>query len=51
LPERVVDGTERTRREVQQVVFDVRKAMGLAGTYTQIRRKAERARKSREQQP
>jgi tryptophanyl-tRNA synthetase len=42
----IVDGTERTRREVQQVVFDVRKAMGLAGTYAHLRRKAERARKS-----
>jgi tryptophanyl-tRNA synthetase len=47
----IVDGTERTRREVQQVVFDARKAMGLAGTYTQIRRKAGRARKNREQRP
>jgi tryptophanyl-tRNA synthetase len=43
----IVEGTERTRREVQQVVFEVRKAMGLTGTYNQLRRKAERARKSR----
>lgn len=36
----IVNGTERTRREVQQVVFDARKAMGLTGTYAQFRRKA-----------
>lgn len=44
----IVTGTERTRREVQKVVFEVRKAMGLAGTYNQLRRKAERARKNRD---
>ncbi|MGH4020569.1 MAG: tryptophan--tRNA ligase [Pseudonocardiaceae bacterium] len=44
----IVEGTERTRREVQQVVFDVRKAMGLTGAYNQLRRKAERVRKSRQ---
>ena len=44
--ELIVEGTERTRREVQQTVFDVRKAMGLTGVYTQIRRKAERSRKA-----
>jgi tryptophanyl-tRNA synthetase len=43
----IVDGTERTRREVQQVVFEVRKAMGLTGAYNQLRRKAERAKKAR----
>ena len=42
----IVEGTERTRREVQQTVFDARKAMGLTGVYTQIRRKAERSRKT-----
>ncbi|TQN33184.1 tryptophanyl-tRNA synthetase [Haloactinospora alba] len=41
----IVEGTERTRREVQQVVFEVRKAMGLAGAFNQLRRKAERAQK------
>jgi len=46
----IVEGTERTRREVQQVVFEVRKAMGLTGAYNQLRRKAERARKNREPQ-
>ena len=40
------DGTERTRREVQQTVFEARKAMGLTGVYTQLRRKAERSRKT-----
>jgi tryptophanyl-tRNA synthetase len=44
--ELIVDGTERTRREVQQTVFDARKAMGLTSVYTQIRRKAERSRKT-----
>ncbi|MGH3913468.1 MAG: tryptophan--tRNA ligase [Pseudonocardiaceae bacterium] len=43
----IVEGTERTRREAQQVVFEVRKAMGLTGAYNQLRRKAERARKNR----
>jgi tryptophanyl-tRNA synthetase len=41
--ELIVEGTERTRREVQQTVYEVRKAMGLTGVYTQIRRTAERA--------
>ena len=40
----IVEGTERTRREVQQTVYDVRKAMGLTGVYTQLRRRAERSR-------
>ncbi len=44
--ELIVEGTERTRREVQRTVFDVRKAMGLTGVYTQIRRKAERSGKA-----
>jgi tryptophanyl-tRNA synthetase len=41
----IVDGTERTRAEVKQVVFEVRKAMGLTAAYTQLRRKAEKVRK------
>jgi len=44
----IVEGTERTRREVQQTVYDVRKAMGLAAAYNQIRRRAERAGKKAE---
>ena len=43
--ELIVEGTERTRREVRQTVFEVRKAMGLTGVYTRLRRKAERSRK------
>jgi tryptophanyl-tRNA synthetase len=43
----IVEGTERTRREVQQVVFEARKAMGLTAAFTQLRRKAERFRKAR----
>jgi tryptophanyl-tRNA synthetase len=44
--ELLVRGTEHTRREVQQTVFQARKAMGLTGVYTQIRRKAERSAKA-----
>lgn len=43
----IVDGTEKTRREVQLVVGEVKKAMGITGTYNQLRRKAEQARKRR----
>ncbi len=43
----IVDGTERTRLEVQAVVAEVKRAMGLTGTYNQLRRKAEQARKRR----
>ncbi len=43
----IVDGTERTRREVQAVTAEVKKAMGITGTYNQLRRKAEQARKRR----
>lgn len=39
----IVDGTDRTRREVEKTVFEARKAMGLTGVYNQLRRKAERA--------
>ncbi|EHR53778.1 tryptophanyl-tRNA synthetase [Saccharomonospora marina XMU15] len=38
----VVTGTERTRQVVRQVVFEARKAMGLAGAYNRLRRSAER---------
>ncbi|AHH95197.1 tryptophan--tRNA ligase [Kutzneria viridogrisea] len=41
----IVEGTERTRREVQATVFAARKAMGLTGAFNSIRRKAERAAK------
>ncbi len=44
----IVEGTEQTRREVQRVVLEVRKAMGLTGAYNQLRRKAERVRKNRQ---
>jgi tryptophanyl-tRNA synthetase len=45
----IVDGTERTRSEVKSVVAEAKKAMGLTGTYNQLRRKAEQARKRRGQ--
>lgn len=41
----IVDGTERTRREVRTVTAEVKKAMGITGTYNQLRRKAEQARR------
>lgn len=44
----IVDGTERTRQEVREVLAEVKKAMGITGTYNQLRRKAEQARKRRE---
>ncbi len=43
----IVDGTERTRAEVKVVTAEVKKAMGITGTYNQLRRKAEQARKRR----
>ena len=39
----IVEGTEKTRVEVKQTVFDMRKAMGLTAVYNQIRRKAQRS--------
>lgn len=44
--ELIVEGTERTRERVRQTVFDVRKAMGLTGVYTRLRRGGERFRKA-----
>jgi tryptophanyl-tRNA synthetase len=38
----IFEGTRRTREEVKQTVFEVRRAMGLTAVYNQIRRKAER---------
>lgn len=43
----IVEGTERTRDEVRAVTAEVKKAMGITGTYNQLRRKAEQARKKR----
>ncbi|MEO3778210.1 tryptophan--tRNA ligase [Micromonospora sp. B11E3] len=42
----IVDGTERTRAEVRRTLVEVRRAMGLTGAYQQVRRRAERARRS-----
>jgi tryptophanyl-tRNA synthetase len=39
----IVEGTDKTRAEVKQTVFDMRKAMGLTAVYNQLRRKAERS--------
>ena len=43
----IVTGTEKTREEVRAVTAEVKKAMGITGTYNQLRRKAEQARKKR----
>jgi len=43
----IVDGTERTRVEVQAVVAEAKKAMGITDAYNQLRRKAEQSRKRR----
>lgn len=37
----IVEGTERTRREVKETLADMRKAMGLTAAFNQLRRKAE----------
>jgi len=41
IEEIVYNGTMRTRKEVQQTLYDMKKAMGLAGVWNRIRRKAE----------
>ncbi len=38
----IVDGTERTRDEAELTLREVRKAMGLAGSWNRLRRRAER---------
>jgi tryptophanyl-tRNA synthetase len=45
IEEIIVTGTEQIRKETQQTLFEMRKAMGLAGVWNRIRRKAERAAK------
>ncbi|MEH1101965.1 tryptophan--tRNA ligase [Micromonospora sp. CPCC 205561] len=44
--ELIVEGTERTRLEVRQTLVEVRRAMGLTGAYTRVRRRAERRRRA-----
>jgi len=43
----IVDGTERTRAIVREVVAEARSAMGITGSYTRLRRGAERSRRDR----
>jgi len=45
--ELIVTGTERTRREVQRTLADMRQAMGFTSVFTQFRRDAQRHRKDR----
>jgi tryptophanyl-tRNA synthetase len=40
-------GTEKIRKETQQTLYEMRKAMGLIGVWNRIRRKAEKAAKKR----
>jgi tryptophanyl-tRNA synthetase len=46
----IVEGTERVRKESQQTVFEMKKAMGLTGVWNRLRRKAERRSKKLEKQ-
>lgn len=46
IDELIVAGTERTRAQVHATLVEVRRAMGLTSTYTQVRRRAERYRKA-----
>ena len=43
--EAIVQGTERTRREVQETLYAMKKAMGLTGVWNRIRRKVEKRQK------
>jgi tryptophanyl-tRNA synthetase len=45
IEELVVTGTEKIRDETRQTLYEMRKAMGLAGVWNRMRRKAERAAK------
>ena len=40
-------GTEKIRKDTQQTLFEMRKAMGLTGVWNRMRRKAEKAAKKR----
>jgi tryptophanyl-tRNA synthetase len=44
----VVEGTERVRKMTQETLIEMKKAMGLAGVWNRIRRKAENRRKKAE---
>lgn len=47
----IVEGTESVRRETQQTLYEMRKAMGLTGVWNRMRRKAEKRQKDRAAQP
>ncbi|MBN2048434.1 MAG: tryptophan--tRNA ligase [Anaerolineaceae bacterium] len=38
----IYEGTERTRKEVQATLYEMKKAMGLTGVWNRVRRKAEK---------
>jgi tryptophanyl-tRNA synthetase len=48
IEEIIVEGTEKIRKETQQTVYEMRKAMGLTGVWNRIRRKAEKSAKKTE---
>jgi tryptophanyl-tRNA synthetase len=47
IEEIIWEGTERIRKEAQETLYEMRKAMGFTGVWNRIRRKAENAAKKR----
>ncbi len=50
IEELIYSGTERTRREVQATLFEMKKAMGMTGIWNRIRRKVEQRQKTQQKQ-
>lgn len=48
IEELIVDGTETVRRETQQTLYEMRRAMGITGVWNRMRRKAEKRKKKRD---
>jgi tryptophanyl-tRNA synthetase len=48
IEEIIVTGTETVREHTRQTLFEMKKAMGLAGVWNRLRRKAEKLQKKRE---
>lgn len=49
IEEIIWEGTQKVRKQTQETVYEMRKAMGFTGVWNRIRRKAEKAAKKREQ--
>lgn len=47
IEEIIWNGTDKIRKDTQQTLYEMRKAMGLTGVWNRIRRKAEKAAKKR----